>query len=132
MNNKNKVIYQIINHESGEIEGAYSRAYHTEYEFNSIDSARHSNCHGEYKDRVKYKIKKYKVTYELIDDDIDPPTGKEVETYNTENTAKNKLDKKLNREADRLDLGGLERWNFITRRKIYEIMTKDCELKEKG
>lgn len=120
--NKNKVIYQIINRDSGEIEGAYSRAYHTKYEFSSIDSARHSNCHGEYKDRVKYRIKKYKVTYELIDDDIDPPTDKEIEIDNK----KTAVNEKLNKEFDESGLTGeFARFNFMTNRKLYEIMTED-------
>ena len=76
-----KEVYRIIDRETDYLQGAYSRAYHTEYDFDSVSSARGSNCHGIYKDRAKYKIAKYKVTYELIDEDCDKPTEKEIQRY---------------------------------------------------
>lgn len=72
-------IYKIINRETGGEEGSYERGNYTKYEFGSPSSARSSNCHGIYEDKTKYKIQKYKVTYELVEDDVDPPTQEEIE-----------------------------------------------------
>lgn len=77
MKNQHEV-YRIISKDTNKPEGVYSRAYHDEYDFESIKSARSANCHGIYKDKNKYKIAKYKVTYELIDDDCDPITKEEL------------------------------------------------------
>lgn len=54
--------------------GAYSRAYHTEYEWNSESSARWSNCHDIFKDTEKFKVKKWQVTYTLVDEDVSSQT----------------------------------------------------------
>lgn len=64
-------VYRILGRESNSPCGSYTRACHDEYDFNSISSARHANCHGMFEDKIKYKIAKYKVTYELIEDDCD-------------------------------------------------------------
>jgi hypothetical protein len=64
---KPELVYRIIEKSSGEAVGSYSRACCDEYDFNSESEAREANCHGIYKDKNKYKIAKYKVTYELID-----------------------------------------------------------------
>lgn len=77
-------VYNIIDRETGEQEGSYERGNYTKYDFSSVDSARGSNCHGIYKNRVKYRIAKYKVTIELIDEDVDPPTEEEIEKHNKE------------------------------------------------
>jgi hypothetical protein len=71
-------VYRIISNNTNEPQRVYSRAYHDVYDFNSIESARNSNVHDTYKDKNKYRIAKYKVTYELIDDDCDPITKKEL------------------------------------------------------
>ena len=63
-------IYQLVNKETGDVEGAYIRAYHTEYTFSSAEKARRSNWHGIYEDTDKYRVVKYKVTYELVDKDV--------------------------------------------------------------
>ncbi len=63
-------MFRIIDKESGHAVGSYSRAYRNEYDFDSAEQARTANCHGEYKNKKKYKIAKYRVTYELIDDDV--------------------------------------------------------------
>jgi hypothetical protein len=68
---KPETVFRIINRESGDVQGSYSRAYCDEYDFNSASEARHANCHGMFEDKDKYKIAKYKVTYELIEDDVD-------------------------------------------------------------
>lgn len=67
-------VFKIVDRETGGVQGAYSRAYRTEYEFKSVSEARSSNCHGMYRDKAKFKIQKWKVSYELVDDDVDPPT----------------------------------------------------------
>ena len=73
---KPEVVFRIIDRQSGEAVGSYSRAYCDEFDFNSAEQARSSNCYGMFEDRSKFKIAKYRVTYELIDDDVDAnPNG---------------------------------------------------------
>lgn len=67
---KPETVFRIIDRKSGEAVGSYSRAYCDEYDFTSADSARNANCHGMFKNKKVYKIAKYKVTYELIEDDV--------------------------------------------------------------
>ena len=67
---KPEVVFRIIDKETGEAVGSYSRAYCDEFDFNSPSEARNANCHGVFEDREKYKIAKYKVTYTLIEDDV--------------------------------------------------------------
>lgn len=64
-------VYRILDKESNEPQGVYWRGNYDKYDFGSVESARSSNVHGVYEDKGKYKIAKYKVTYELIDDDCD-------------------------------------------------------------
>lgn len=66
---KPEIVYRIINKQTGDAVGSYSRSYGDEYDFKSIGEAREANCHGIFKDEDKYKIAKYKVTYTLIEDD---------------------------------------------------------------
>ena len=61
---KPEIVFRIIN-QKGEAVGSPSN----EYDFESVEQARTANVHGIYKDTKKYKIAKYKVTYELIKDD---------------------------------------------------------------
>ena len=68
---KPKTIYRIINRKTGKPVGSYSRAYHDEYDFKSVEEARTANCHGLFEDKEIYKIAKYKITYKLIEDDCD-------------------------------------------------------------
>jgi len=75
----NKTIYKIANRKTGAIESVYSRANHNETEFGSIDYALSAHFSGMHKNKAKYKIQKYKVTYELIDDDCLPPTEEELQ-----------------------------------------------------
>lgn len=66
-------IYRIVDRETDEEIGVYMPpTARDEYNFNSIKAARESNCHGIYKDKAKYKIRKYKLV--LVDDDCDPPS----------------------------------------------------------
>jgi hypothetical protein len=66
---KPEIVFRIIDAESGQACGSYSRAYCDEYDFESAHEARTANCHGMFEDRRKYKIAKYRVTYELLEDD---------------------------------------------------------------
>lgn len=65
---KPDIVFRIIDNESGKSVGSYSRAYCDEYDFNSPEEARSANVHGEFKDKKKYSISKYKVTYILLND----------------------------------------------------------------
>ena len=64
-------VYRILDKESNEPQGVYWRGNYDKYDFESVESARSSNVHGIYEDRGKYKIAKYKVAYELNEDDCD-------------------------------------------------------------
>lgn len=66
---KPETVFRIIDRETGNAQGSYSRAHWDEFDFNSVYEARSANCHGKFTDEAKYKIAKYKVTYELIEDD---------------------------------------------------------------
>lgn len=66
---KPEIVYRIIDRQTGEAEGSYSRAYCDEYDFTSVTEARTANVHGKFEDVQKYKIAKYRVSYELIEDD---------------------------------------------------------------
>jgi len=66
---KPEIVYRIIDGDNGNVVGSYSRAYCDEYDFESVYDARNANCHGIFEDEEKYKIAKYKVTYELIEED---------------------------------------------------------------
>ena len=68
---KPETVFRIINRNSGEAVGSYSRAYCDEYDFSSVSEARTANFHGMFEDKEKYKIAKYKVTYTLIEDDCE-------------------------------------------------------------
>ena len=68
---KPETVYRIIDRETGNAQPSYSRAYCDEFDFISPEDARNANCHGMFKDKNKFKIAKYKVTYELIEDDVD-------------------------------------------------------------
>ena len=67
---KPETVYRIIDRKSGEAQGSYSRAYCDEFDFSSAENARTANCHGMFEDRDKYAIAKYRVTYELIEEDV--------------------------------------------------------------
>jgi hypothetical protein len=68
---KPDTVFRIIDRSTGNAVGSYSRAYYDEFDFTSADEARSANCHGMFEDKAKYKIAKYRVTYELIEDDVD-------------------------------------------------------------
>jgi len=67
---KPEIVFRIIDKQTGDAVGSYSRAYCDEFDFRSANEARTANCHGMFEDKEKYKIAKYRVTYELIEDDV--------------------------------------------------------------
>ena len=68
---KPQEVFRIIDRPTGEAVGSYSRTCCDEFDFRSVEEARTANCHGIFRDKAKYKIAKYRVLYELIDDDVD-------------------------------------------------------------
>ena len=68
---KPETVFRIIDTKTGAAVGSYSRSYCDEYDFTSPQAARTANCHRMFEDRKKYKIAKYRVIYELIEDDCD-------------------------------------------------------------
>jgi hypothetical protein len=68
---KPETVFRIIDRQSGEAVGSYSRACCDEFDFRSPDAARSANCHDMFKDKQKYAIAQYRVTYELINPDAD-------------------------------------------------------------
>lgn len=74
---KPETVFRIISSRTGKPVGSYSRACCDEYDFRSISEARNANFSGTFNDKLEYKVAKYKVTYELLDEDCDPPTDEE-------------------------------------------------------
>ena len=68
---KKVIIYKIIDRNTGGVQSSYQRSYWEQSEFSSIYEARHTNCHDVFLDKEKYKINKYKITCELIEEDVD-------------------------------------------------------------
>lgn len=68
---KSEKVFRIIDRTSGKSVGSYSRAYCDEYDFSSPEEARDANCHDIFKDKGKYAIAEYRVTYELVNPDVD-------------------------------------------------------------
>ncbi len=66
---KPQIVYRILDRKTNLPQWSYSRAYCDECDFESVSQARNANCHGMFEDKQKYKIAKYKVTYELVEDD---------------------------------------------------------------
>lgn len=64
-------VFRIIDRATGEPVGSYSRACFDEFDFTSASEARRANYHGRFEDKLLFKIAKYRVTYELIEDDVD-------------------------------------------------------------
>jgi len=67
--NKPAIVYRIIERSTGQVCGSYSRDYHEEFDFASVQEARTANVHGIFEDKQKYSIAKYRVTYELLTED---------------------------------------------------------------
>lgn len=117
---KPETVYRILDRETFALNGSYSRSYCTEYDFESPSSARGSNCHGIYEDRAKYRIAKYRVTYELIDDDVDPPTEEELEA----SRVKVEKDRALETEMDSKGIEGFARAGYSIQKAQDEMIAK--------
>ncbi len=66
-----KVVYTIHDRVTDKQQVAYSRAYHDDYEWNHPDYARNSMCDGYYEDRERFVVKKWLVTYTLVNGDVE-------------------------------------------------------------
>ena len=66
---KCEIVYRILARDGETPQGAYSRACCDEYDFKSVEEARGANYYGIFQDKKKYKISKYRITYEMIEDD---------------------------------------------------------------
>ena len=68
---ESKEVYRVIERATGAPQYVYSQSCHDEVDFDSVEWARSSNCHDVYKERDIYAVAKYRVTYELLDPDVD-------------------------------------------------------------
>ena len=71
-----KVVFTVHDRATDTQQVAYSRACHDEREWGDVDRARTSlgGWHGEpaeYEDREKYKVKKWLITYTLVNGDVE-------------------------------------------------------------
>jgi len=64
-------VFRIIDNDTGEAHGSYSRSCCDEFDFFSVEDARGANFHGLFGDKEKYSIAEYEVTYTLINDKCD-------------------------------------------------------------
>ncbi len=71
MEHPDSTAYRIVDRDKRQFVGSYSRGYHNEYDFSSVEHARNANCHDMFMDKKKYAIAKYRVIYELVDPDCD-------------------------------------------------------------
>lgn len=69
---KPEIVFRIIDRKTGEPQGSYSRACCDEYDFSSVEEAQGANMFGLFKDKNKYRIAKYRVIYELLEEDMEP------------------------------------------------------------
>lgn len=94
-------VARIFHRENGAPVGSYSRACHDVFEFATPEKARRDNVHGMFEDRIKYRIARYRVRYELIEEDVFPPTEEDY------TARKKKDDLKARREAGFREKHGL-------------------------
>ena len=64
-----RVVFTLHDNATGEQVGSYDRSCGDRYEWSSEADARRDNCHDIFEDREKYKVKRWRVTYELLDDE---------------------------------------------------------------
>jgi len=67
---KPDVVYRVIERKTGQVQGVYSRAYCDEFDFESASEARNARVDGEFEDKSKYRVAKYRVIYKLLDEDV--------------------------------------------------------------
>lgn len=69
---KPKIVYRIIHKATGTAGYKEGHQFSDDtYDFDSIFKARDADFYREFKDKDKYNIAKYRVIYELIDDNCD-------------------------------------------------------------
>ena len=66
---KPSIVFRIIDRATGEAVGSHSSACCDEFDFESQEQARSANFHGMFRDRVKFAVAKYRVTYKLLNGD---------------------------------------------------------------
>ena len=69
--NLDKTVFRLIDNHTGDFVGAYERSYNTVFDFDSLEAARTSNCHGIFEDKKAYSVNKYRVIYQLLEEDCD-------------------------------------------------------------
>ena len=69
MKNEEKIVYRIKDRKTGEQGEVYDRSCRMTYEFESVHEARKASVYGTFENKEKYRIEKYRITYELIDPD---------------------------------------------------------------
>lgn len=115
-----QTVYRVLDRETHVAQGAYSRACCDEYDFVSPEEARRSNCHDTFMERAKYRVAKYRVTYELIDDDVDPPTQEEMEA----SRAAEERRQALEAEMDAKGVEGLDRCFYEWTRLPIDVLER--------
>jgi len=111
-------VYRLIDRATGEVCGSYSRACHDETDFASVEAARSANCHGMFRDRVKYAVARYRVTEELIEPDADPPTQEELDAH----ARGRQEEEKIRAEMDALGLEGDARFYYRMNREFLRMV----------
>jgi len=66
-----KTVFRIIDKGTQEVVPSYNRSYHDKFDFASVGEARTANCHGMFKNKDKFAINEYRVTYTLVNRDVD-------------------------------------------------------------
>ena len=66
---RSRTVFTLHNRRTGEQVGSYDRSYGDRFEWPDEASARNDNCNGLFEDREKYVVKRWRVTYELLDGD---------------------------------------------------------------
>lgn len=128
---KPDTVFRILDRETGALQSSYCRAYCDEHDFTSVEQARGANCHGVYADRVKFKIAKYRVTYELIEDDVDPVTPEEIAASAEEAAWRAE-------QESAMDAAGITKWEerlaFLERaayrrscKRVYDELVRDLK-----
>ena len=64
-----KTVFTLHDRRTGEQVGSYDRSCSDRFEWHDEASARRHNFHGIFEDREKYVVKRWRVTYELLDGD---------------------------------------------------------------
>lgn len=68
---KKKFIYRIVEIATGKVVPCYFQFRGDIYDFDSVNEARDSNCHGVFQDKTKYRIIQVEITETIIQDYCD-------------------------------------------------------------